>query len=162
MTTKCNNTLMNEIPFFGYYALLNIVLITSINTSSQSTTTSSCRSVCRLFQLCFSDIHLQLFVTSVQGFSLGTSHAEEEEIDLIYFQNGHFNNRSVSTVISHVSQQFRFLVYYIFRVRMNLMQYIMGMEGVIIIEAFSNSCRSGQHGVSSLHQCVLNVASENK
>ncbi|KRY35857.1 hypothetical protein T01_9151 [Trichinella spiralis] len=35
-------------------------------------------------------------------------------------------------------------------------------EGVIIIEAFSNSCRSGQHGVSSLHQCVLNVASENK
>ncbi|XP_003379774.1 hypothetical protein Tsp_03426, partial [Trichinella spiralis] len=36
------------------------------------------------------------------------------------------------------------------------------IEGVIIIEAFSYSCRSGQHGVSSLHQCVLNVASENK
>ncbi|XP_003379678.1 DNA-repair protein [Trichinella spiralis] len=31
---------------------------------------------------------------------------------------------------------------------------------VIIIEAFSNSCRFGQHGISSLHQCALNVASE--
>ncbi|KRY13838.1 hypothetical protein T12_3939 [Trichinella patagoniensis] len=42
----------------------------------------------------------------------------------------------VSTVISHVSQQFRFLVFFIVTVRMNFMHFViaMGMDYIINIE----------------------------
>ncbi|KRY31328.1 hypothetical protein T01_14068 [Trichinella spiralis] len=49
----------------------------------------------------------------------------EYELTLFYV----FNNRSVSTVSSHVSQQFRFLVYFIFR-------YIIAMGYANAVELF--------------------------
>ncbi|XP_003380858.1 hypothetical protein Tsp_07004 [Trichinella spiralis] len=66
----------------------------------------------------------------------------------------------VSTVISHVSQQFRFLVFFIATVRMNFMHFVIAMVCVNIIETFWNSCCSCQHGMSRLPQCALNVPSD--
>ncbi|XP_003380239.1 hypothetical protein Tsp_05955, partial [Trichinella spiralis] len=42
----------------------------------------------------------------------------------------------VSTVISHVSQQFRFLVFFIVTVRMNFMHFVIAMGCVSAVELF--------------------------
>ncbi|KRX33988.1 hypothetical protein T05_9378 [Trichinella murrelli] len=90
---------MNEIAAcFGNYPLLKMFFykdsitsqrITSINTSSQSTTTS-CRSVWRRF------INVQDNTT--------------QYLERVWFD---YCSVHVFTVISHVSQQFRFLVFFI-------------------------------------------------
>ncbi|XP_003380996.1 conserved hypothetical protein [Trichinella spiralis] len=42
----------------------------------------------------------------------------------------------VSTVISHVSQQFRFLVFFIVTIRMNFMHFVVAMGCVSAVELF--------------------------
>ncbi|KRX45182.1 hypothetical protein T05_2426 [Trichinella murrelli] len=75
-----------------------------------------------------------------------TSDAEDEEVSLAtpsaarlllysYVQrNFDYCSVHVSTVISHVSQQFRFLVFFIVTVRMNFMHFVITVGCVSAVE----------------------------
>ncbi|KRZ50420.1 hypothetical protein T02_954 [Trichinella nativa] len=63
-----------------------------------------------------------------------TSDAEDEDKEVsISFD---YCSVHVSTVISHVSQQFRFLVFFIVTVRMNFMHFVIAMGCVSAVELF--------------------------
>ncbi|KRX80108.1 hypothetical protein T06_13829 [Trichinella sp. T6] len=59
-----------------------------------------------------------------------TSDAEDEDKEFDYC------SVHVSTMISHVSQQFRFLVFFIVTVRMNFMHFVIAMGCVSAVELF--------------------------
>ncbi|XP_003380999.1 conserved hypothetical protein [Trichinella spiralis] len=59
---------------------------------------------------------------------------------LVYHQGGNatfdYCSVHVSTVISHESQQFRFLVFFIVTIRMNFMHFVIAMGCVSAVEPF--------------------------